>query len=160
MNRTVVSFAVGVMVSFTGLQTFAQAGNVFDTYVSVGNELVAEITNTNGKSARIPSLTQDLVRMGYEIMQISLKKYPECAEQFRQVQTLDSEMATSSFEALEAKFHDGDGLLPAPTHCYQPRSMVVHPYMALALLRVGKPGAPSELEEVIRRAPKLKARLG
>lgn len=93
-------------------------------------------------------------------MDLYLVKYPECRAQYAEVKNDDAAMKTATFETLESKYHDGVGLTDAPKHCYQGRSMVIHPYMALALLRAGQPGAENEIDEVAKRASKIKQKLG
>lgn len=69
-------------------------------------------------------------------------------------------MKTGTFDFLHARYHNGDGLVAAAQLCYQGRSMVAHPYMAMALIREKKDGAAEEIDEVAKRASKIKTKLG
>lgn len=134
--------------------------DVFTAYEVKGRQVIQLLKAIPSDSILLSQQLNELVPMGYQIMNLFEKKYPECKAQYAEVQSLDSEMKSSSFDWLEKKYHDGEGLTVAPTHCYQGRSMVVHPYMALALLRENKEGIEHEIDEVVKRAAKIKARLG
>jgi len=144
---------------FSLLATNAQA-DVFSAYAEKGEQIIRQLKATPVDPAILSKQLTELVPLGYQIMSLFIQKYPECKAQYDEVQKLDSEMRDSNFEWLEKKYHDGEGLIQAPTHCYQGRSLVVHPYMALALLRENKDGIDHEIDEVVKRAPKIKARLG
>lgn len=133
-----------------------QAADIFSTYESVAKRAVSAYKNKESVSQDLT----ELVSLGYRIMDLYIAKHTECREQFAQVTSEDSRMHTMDFASLEKRYHDGEGLAQAPSHCYLGRSMVVHPYMAMALIREGKPGLEHEVEEVQKRAPKIKARLG
>lgn len=132
------------------------AADLFSTYETVAKRAVAAFKAKEDTRRDL----NELVQLGYRIMDLYAGKFGECRDQYAEVMFDDAAMKTMSFDALEKKYHDGEGLKPAPSHCYQGRSMVVHPYMAMALVRENKPGFEHEVEEVQKRAPKIKAKLG
>lgn len=137
--------------------TLGQAqADVFSTYETIAYKVTADIQKGTPQNSEI----NQLVVHGYTIMDLYLVKYPECRAQYNEVKQDDAFMKTASFEVLESKYHDGVGLTEAPKHCYQGRSMVIHPYMAQALLRTGQAGADHEIEEVAKRASNIKKKLG
>lgn len=149
-----VSALIAIVSAFLAVGQ-AQA-DVFSTYETLANKVTSDILKGAPKTAEL----NQLVTLGYQIMDLYIVKYPECRAQYNEVKADDTAMKSLTFEQLESKYHDGVGLTDAPKHCYQGRSMVIHPYMALALLRVGQQGADHEIDEVARRAPKLKQKLG
>lgn len=144
---------LSLVVSASTTQAFA--ADVFSTYETVARRAVASFRAKEDTSRDL----NELVQLGYRIMDLYVAKFAECRDQYAQVSADDAAMKAMSFDALEKKYHDGEGLVQAPSHCYQGRSMVVHPYMAMALVREKRDGFVHEVEEVQKRAPKLKARL-
>lgn len=145
---------LSLAVSTSTTQAFA--ADVFSTYETAAKRAVASFRAKEDASRDL----NELVQLGYRIMDLYVGKFAECRDQYAQVSADDAAMKAMSFDALEKKYHDGEGLVQAPSHCYQGRSMVIHPYMAMALVREKKDGFVHEVEEVQKRAPKLKARLG
>ena len=131
-------------------------GDVFSDYETIAKNVVGNVRNGQIPQTEIARL----IPLGYTIMDLFVKKYPECKEQYAQVRSEDSQMAVLNFDKLNSRYHNGEGLIVAPKHCYLGRSMVVHPYMAFALIREKKDGVADEIEEVARRAPKIKNSLG
>ena len=132
------------------------SGDIFSEYEVTAKTIVTGLRNGQNHDREILKL----IKMGYEIMDLFTKKLPECKDQYVQVKSEDREMAVLEFDRLHSRYHNGEGLIAAPPLCYAGRSMAVHPYMALALIREKRNGADNEIDEVARRAPKIKARLG
>lgn len=146
-----------LFIAICSFVSLASAGSeVFLAYENLAKKILVDMKT----GADVNRDIAELALMGYPIMDLFEVKYPECKEQFAQVKKEDAQMRTMSFDGLESRYHDGLGLFAAPKHCYLGRSMAAHPYMAAALIREKKGGAEEEINEVARRAPKLKERLG
>ena len=147
------------LVVFSSLQTSA-ANDIWKSYETLATELVQELDAETKNPSHIQADLNELVRLGYQMMALYDKKFIECTVQYLIVQKEDSLMKTATYAQLESRYHDGLGLPEAPKHCYAARSMVIHPYMAAAMLREGLDGASHEIEEVATRAVKIKTKLG
>lgn len=140
--------------------SFAQASSdVFAKYQDLATTLAADVTSGSRHTERNQADLDQLISWGYEIMGRYQAKYSECKAQYAQIVEENEKMKVSTHEQLESRYHDGIGLIEAPAHCYLARSMVIHPYMVMAIFRERLDGAVDEIEEVANRAPKIKARL-
>ena len=159
MKLNLKVFAVAALLAVVGTKANANA-EYFTRYESQARALSQAIQSQKVPADQIYRGINDLVVLGYGIMDLYSAKFAECRVQYAQVRADDAAMRQLGFDALETKYHDGHGLTPAPKHCYDGRSMVVHPYMAMALLREGRQGVENEIDEVGERAPKLRRTLG
>lgn len=162
MKKTILSVVtLAVMTAFT---TQAKA-DVFSDYQTLGTETLELARNPDVKTDEFITKIKGLARLGYQIMDLYVVKYPECKEQFAQLKSVDAQILTLSYEEIDELYHDGTGLVAAPRACYKGRSLVVHPYQVAALALEEKLDSEAgvvehELNEVIERAEKIKADLG
>jgi hypothetical protein len=151
-----------ILVLLLGLSSTMKAqgaSDIFTRYAELGAKIEKDIT-AKVPVAQLNSSLLDLAALGYGIAELYSAQFTECQAQFSSMKGLDAEMRGATWEVLETGYHDGEALPVAPKHCYMGRSMVVHPYMAMAILRSGGAGAEGEISEVVLRVPKIKGRLG
>ena len=135
------------------------APDVFAQYSTLGTQIKKDIM-AKAPVAQLNKNMLELATLGYAMMDMYAAKFPECQAQFAEVKAKDADMQTATLQVLEDVYHDGNGIAKAPQHCYLGRSMVVHPYIAMAIVRVGGTGADGEIDEVVVRVPKIKTKLG
>ncbi len=154
-----------LVTSLLGVMVMGQAAqaDIFVAYEALGQSVYQKIDADYGQE-QLQAEIYDLADLGYQIMDLYAKKYSDCADQYAQVRSEDEMMRNMTYEELDLRYHDGVGLPStdqAPRNCYLGRSMVAHPYMALALYADGltsseKKSALHEIEEVVERADRLK----
>jgi hypothetical protein len=153
-----------ILVSVMALSLNANA-DVFSDYQAVGQEALALAQDPATPTDDFVAKIQELVGLGYQIMDLYVVKHTECIEQFEQVKAADVTIQTLTYDEIDNLYHDGKGLVAAPNICYRGRSMIVHPYQMAALAREGElqnqaETVDHELNEVIGRADWIKQDLG
>lgn len=148
---------------------FAVAGHaradVFSDYQKVGTEALEMAFSPDLKAEEFVAKMQELVVLGYQIMDLYQAKYVDCAQQYAEIKAMDPMILSMSYAEMDEKLHDGKGLLVAPKACYKGRSMIVHPYQMAAFaiegtLQSHMEDVDHELNEVIHRAVVIKKDLG
>ncbi len=137
--------------------------DIYSDYADLGNKIVEE-TRARATHEVVAQDTFLLTDLGLQQMDLFVVKHPECIEQYSLIKTENEAMKTMTYEQLDERYHDGVGLPVAPRICYMGRSMIAHPYMALALHRDGLASEEEaafyhEMEEVIERADWMREHL-
>ena len=157
MKKTILIAAV----IFTSV--FAQA-DVFENYQQTGRSALSLIANQPTQTPMIINEINLMIGFGYEIMDQFAVKYPECQTQYAQLKELSAGIDQLSYEEIDNLYHDGKGLVEAPRLCYRGRSLVVHPYQVIALIKENRMVSDAvyieeEMNEVIDRADTIKEML-
>ena len=154
-----------MLITAIALISINTNADVFSDYQAQGQKALALALNPASAKEDVIFETQNLIKIGYQIMDLYQVKFTECVEQFAQLKTVDAELNQLSYDQIDKLYHEGEGLVKAPRTCYKGRSMVVHPYQMIALakesrLQSEKETVEHEYTEVIERAGKIKTLLG
>jgi len=154
-----------MLITMIALISINASADIFSDYQAQGQKALALALNPVSAKEDVIFETQNLIKLGYQIMDLYQVKFTECVEQFAQLKTVDADLNQLSYEQIDKLYHEGEGLVKAPRTCYKGRSLVVHPYQMIALAKENrlvseKEAVEHEFTEVIERAGKFKSLLG
>lgn len=153
-----------MLVTAIALISINTQADIFSDYQVQGQKALSLALNPSASKENVIFETQNLIKLGYQIMDLYQVKFTECVEQFAQLKTVDVQLDQLSYDQIDKLYHEGEGLVKAPRTCYKGRSLVVHPYQMIALakenrLQSEKETVEHEFTEVIERAGKIKTLL-
>lgn len=146
--------------SILTFSVLAQA-DVYESYQTAGTTALNLAKSEPTQSDAIVQEINNMIGFGYEIMDLYAVKYPECQAQFTQLKESRSQLEQLTYDEIDRLFHSGDGLVAAPRLCYKGRSLVVHPYQVIALVKEARLVKDAEIvdhemNEVIERSEVIK----
>ena len=125
--------------SLASTMAFAE-DSVFVKYEKLATLLAIRVAEDDAKQNLVELAVRNtrLQNLGEEIMDLYGIKYPECAAQYANFKSKIPTLSELTSKDIHAKYHDGDDLPSAPSHCYFGRSLVVHPSMSAVRLADGE----------------------
>ena len=149
------------LISTILLFSILARADVFESYQAAGNTALELTQSEPVKTDVIVEQIKTMIGYGYEIMDLYLAKYPECQAQFAQLKEASTNIDQLSYDEIDRLYHSGEGLVTAPRLCYKGRSLVIHPYQVIALIKEARLVKDAdivdhEMNEVIERSEAIK----
>lgn len=112
---------------------------ILNKYAAQTQTLIDQTTAAKSEAdvAQIINGTEDLVKMGEEVMNLYADKNPNCKAQYEVFLQEVPTMETKGLDEVHERYHNAVGLPAAPKHCYFGRSQIVHPVMNIIRLKSG-----------------------